>query len=111
LLQKALTIKSSDSSSGGKNELSKCISCGQAMPERSINCGNCGARLRSQSKISASLPQVPIQDTLGFPNSAADSGELSLRLQKAMRRTELLSYAVAGLAVAILGVILLLPLL
>ena len=81
------------------------------MPEGSINCGNCRAPLRSQSKISASLPQVPIQGTPEFPNSGADSGELSLRLQKAIRRTELLSYSAAGLAVAILGVILLLPLL
>jgi uncharacterized membrane protein YvbJ len=91
--------------------LSNCTRCGQAMPEGTFNCGNCGTPLRSQSKISASLPQVTIQGAPAFPNSATESGELSLRLQKAMRRTELLSYAAAGLAVAILAVILLLSLL
>jgi hypothetical protein len=109
--QKALTTKSSDSLSGGRTELSNCTSCGQTMPEGTIKCGNCGAPLRSQPKISASLPQFPIKGASGFPNSAADTGELSLRLQKAMRRTELLSYAAAGLAVAILAVILLLSIL
>ena len=93
------------------NKLSNCTSCGQAMPEGIITCGNCGAPLRSQPKIFASLPQVPIQGSPASLNAATDSGELSLRLQKAMRRTELLSYAAAGLAIAILAVILLLSLL
>ena len=90
--------------------MSNCTSCGQEMPEGIINCGNCGAPLRSQSKVSASLPQVLIQGASAYPNSAADSGELVLRLKKAMRRTELLSYAVVGLAIFILAVILLLSL-
>jgi hypothetical protein len=94
-----------------ENELSNCTSCGREMPEGTITCGNCGALLRSQPKISASLPQVTIQGVSAFPDSAADSVQLPLRLQKAMRRTELLSYATAGLAVAILAVILLLSLL
>ena len=78
------------------------------MPEGTINCGNCGAPLSAQLRISDSLHQVTIQDT---SDSVADSRELSLRLQRAMRRTELLSYAAAGLAVTILAVILLLSLL
>jgi predicted nucleic acid-binding Zn ribbon protein len=94
-----------------KKRVSNCTSCGQAIPEGTIKCGNCGTPLKSQSIISASQPQVPMQSTPVFPNSTAESGELLLRLQKAMRRTELLSYAVAGLAVAILAVILLLSLL
>jgi uncharacterized membrane protein YvbJ len=91
--------------------LSNCTICGQEMSEGTITCGNCGAPSRSKPKISASLHQVTIQGASAFPDSAADSGQLPLRLQKAMRRTELLSYAAAGLAVAILAVILLLSLL
>jgi predicted nucleic acid-binding Zn ribbon protein len=90
--------------------VSNCPSCGQAMPEGTVTCGSCRATLNSQSAtVSDSKLHVTVQGHV-FPNSA-NSSELSLRLEKAMRRTELLSYAAAGLAVAILAVILLLSIL
>jgi hypothetical protein len=49
----------------------------------------------------------------GSPTSpnTSNSGDMSLRLEKAMRRTELLSYAAAGLGVAILIVLIVISLL
>jgi hypothetical protein len=62
-----------------------CLRCGASVADGLVCCGNCGARIVS------SLPEfIPHRDELYF------------RLEKAMRRAELLSYAAAGLGVAIL---------
>jgi len=82
-----------------------CSSCGAMVFDVGENCGNCGAAINSPAtSIAASQPQVPSHETPTSP-SASSSGDMSMRLEKAMRRAELLSYAVAGLAVAILAAI------
>jgi uncharacterized membrane protein YvbJ len=63
-----------------------CPYCDAAVPEGAVNCGNCGAVINPQTSISSSQPH----------------GDMNERLRKVLRRTELLSYAAAGLGVAIL---------
>ncbi|MCJ7762520.1 zinc-ribbon domain-containing protein [Candidatus Bathyarchaeota archaeon] len=76
-----------------------CPHCGATVPEGAVYCVNCGAAINSPAaSLSTSQPQVASQGS---------SGDMSARLEKAMRRAELLSYAVAGLGVAILFVIIL----
>jgi hypothetical protein len=71
-----------------------CLSCDATVSDGAAYCSNCGA---AQS-------QVTSQGSLTSPNESG-SGDMSARLEKAMRRAELLSYAAAGLGVAILAVI------
>jgi hypothetical protein len=82
-----------------------CSHCDTTVPECVVSCGNCGAAINpTATATSIFQPQVASQGSPILPN-ASSSGDLSARLEKAMRRAELLSYAVAGLAVAILVVI------
>jgi len=81
-----------------------CPHCGATVSEGAVYCGNCEAALNSPAtSTSTSQPQVTSQESPTKPTSSS-SGELSARLEKAMRRTELLIYAAAGLGVAILVV-------
>jgi uncharacterized membrane protein YvbJ len=100
-----------------------CPHCGALVADNATTCGNCGASLQPQqlgapqssqspqpavskpfqSEASVSNPQSPAASTQ-IPSNVS-SGELSQRLEKALRRTELLSYAIIGLAVVILIVI------
>jgi uncharacterized membrane protein YvbJ len=91
-----------------------CPYCGATVPDGAIACGKCGASLVS------SQPQAytPFQSQ---PNSSGQSSgssstpwsggnydsQLSNRLQKALRRNEQLSYAVVGLSVLTLVLIIL----
>ena len=85
--------------------MSTCPHCGATVPMGSVYCGNCGAAMNSlATSISTSQPQMTSQGSPASQN-AFYSGDMSARLQKAMRRAELLGYAVAGLGVAILAVI------
>ncbi len=70
-----------------------CPQCNATVPENAAHCSNCGTTINAQA---ASQPQAAPQ---GSPDN------LSARLQKALRRTELLSYAAAGLGIAILAVL------
>lgn len=80
--------------------MSTCSNCGATVSAGLFNCGNCGAVLNSSSTpVSAFQPQVTLQ------TNNYSSGDMSLRLEKAMRRNELLSYAAAGLGVSILVVL------
>lgn len=73
-----------------------CPHCGDTVPEAAGYCGNCGTATNSPpTSISAPQPQAP-------PTSSAD---MTARLEKAIKRAELLSYAAAGLGVAILAVL------
>ena len=82
-----------------------CSSCGAMVFDVGENCGNCGAAINSPATLtSTSQPQVPSHETPTLL-SVSSSNDMSVRLEKAMRRAELLSYAVAGLAVAILAAI------
>ena len=84
---------------GGKIRVPTCPNCGATVPEGAFYCGKCGTAMKSPAKSpSASQPQMTLQ---GSPS------EMSARLEKAMRRTELLAYAAAGLGAAILFVIIL----
>jgi len=88
-----------------------CPNCGAKVSEGAVTCDNCETATNfSATSKSAAEPQVT---SLGSPSSpnASNGGDMSLRLEKAMRRTELLSYAVAGLGVAILFVLILISLL
>jgi hypothetical protein len=75
------------------------------VPYEAVYCGNCGTAINSPStSLSTSKPQVASQGSPTSPNKSS-SGDMSARLEKAMRRAELLGYAAAGLGVAILVVI------
>ena len=80
--------------------MSNCSNCGATVPAGVVNCSNCGAALNSSATpVSAFQSQVTLQANM------SSSSDMSLRLEKAMRRNELLSYAAAGLGVAILVVL------
>lgn len=82
--------------------MSTCLHCDATVPYGAVYCGNCGAAINSPAtSLSTSQPQVVSQGSPTLPN-ASSSGDMSVRLEKAMRRAELLGYAAAGLAVAIL---------
>ena len=81
-----------------------CLNCGAAVPEGTVYCGNCGAAKNSTASASISQSRVNARESTALPNSST-SGDLQSRLEKAMRRAELLSYAAVGLGVALLAVI------
>ena len=68
-----------------------CPHCSASVPEGAVCCGNCGATINSQATL--------------LSTSQPSSDDMSARLEKAMRRAELLSYAAAGLGIAILAVL------
>lgn len=76
-----------------------CEHCGATVSDGARNCDNCGTAINSNS-TSMSTSQNP-QESLTQPD-ASSSDYMILRLEKAMRRSELLGYAAAGLAIAIL---------
>jgi predicted amidophosphoribosyltransferase len=71
-----------------------CLSCDARVSDGAAYCSNCGA----------AQPQVTPRGSPASPNEPG-SDDMAARLEKAMRRAELLSYAAAGLGVAILAVI------
>lgn len=81
-----------------------CPNCGANVPDGAVYCGNCGAPINASasSMSTASKTQTYSQGAPNWPNTAS-SGDVSMRLEKAMRRAELLGYAAAGLAVLILA--------
>ena len=78
-----------------------CLNCDAKVSDRAVYCGNCGAALHSPAVSATSQPQVASSGSPA-PPKASDNVDLSERLEKAMRRAELLCYAVAGLGIAIL---------
>jgi hypothetical protein len=74
-----------------------CPHCGATVSENAVECMTCKANLNTTTAAN-SQPAV------------SRDAELTLRLEKAMRRTEQLSYAAAGLAIAILGALIVLSL-
>ena len=81
-----------------------CLNCGADVPEDAVYCDDCGAAKNSIASVSISQPRVTAQESTALPNSP-NSDDLQSRLEKAMRRAELLSYAAVGLGVALLAVI------
>jgi len=88
-----------------------CPNCGATVPDGAVYCGNCGAALNAQT---ASMSTTTQTQTFPQPTTwpkEAGSGDMQSRYEKAMRRAELLGYAVAGLAGAILVALVVLSLL
>jgi uncharacterized membrane protein YvbJ len=76
-----------------------CPNCGVTIPEEALYCSNCGTAINSPATSPSTFqPQA---------TSRESPDDMSARLEKTMRRTELLTYAAAGLAAAILFVIIL----
>jgi uncharacterized membrane protein YvbJ len=78
-----------------------CPHCGALVAEDATICRNCGASLQPQQLGAPQSSQSP-QPTVSKIPSNVSAGELPQRLEKALKRTELLSYAAIGLAVVIL---------
>ena len=86
-----------------------CPYCGATVPDGAIACGKCGASLvSSQPQTSTPFQSQPnSSDSSSSSGSTSWSGgnydsQLSTRLQKALRRNELLSYAIVGLSVILI---------
>jgi uncharacterized membrane protein YvbJ len=82
--------------------MSICPQCGAAVDNDAVVCSSCA------TLITLALPvQTKKQVDLPASNISAGSrtAELNARLEKALRRTEILSYAAAGLGLAIFAVI------
>ena len=80
-----------------------CPRCGATVPEGAVYCGNCGATLNAPTTSTSATTQTQTspQTSTTWPKEVS-SGDMQARYEKAMRRAELLVYAVAGLGVAIL---------
>ena len=83
-----------------------CPHCGATVPEGAVYCGNCGATLNS-SMISQSSTQSQASKPSTTWDTVNTSG-MQTRFERAMRRVELLGYAVAILGVAIVVVLVIL---
>ncbi|MGD0995297.1 MAG: zinc-ribbon domain-containing protein [Candidatus Bathyarchaeia archaeon] len=81
-----------------------CPQCGATVPEGAIACGNCGSPLNSSQTSSAPFQSTSTSSTTW--STRTDNSDLSTRLEKALRRTELLSYVAIGLAAVILVILL-----
>jgi uncharacterized membrane protein YvbJ len=77
-----------------------CLQCNSQVSDESVYCGNCGAAINSPATPAPTSQNQMAQGSNTLPNTA--DGDVHVRLEKAMRRTELLSYAAAGLGLAIL---------
>jgi uncharacterized membrane protein YvbJ len=80
-----------------------CPHCGATVPEGAVYCGNCGATLNAQTTFTSTTTQSQTspQTSTAWPTQVS-SGDMQVRYEKAMRRAELLGYAVAILGVVIL---------
>ncbi len=78
------------------------IECSAMVEKENAACGNCNARI----DVQATSESTPKQDAPSTTLNILDGWDMSKRLEKALRRTELLSFAAAGLGIAILVVIL-----
>ena len=88
---------------GEKFEMSACPCCGAVVAEGAVYCGNCGTVKNSTDQLSISQSRVTAQEST--PSINQPSGDLQSRLEKAMRRAEMLTYAAVGLGIALLVVI------
>lgn len=84
--------------------MSICPQCGAAVDNDTVVCSNCDALI-------ASSPSMQAEKQVDLPASNISASnrttELNARLDKALGRTKLLSYAAAGLGLAIFAVIIL----
>ncbi len=80
--------------------MSYCPQCNSNVPRGQVLCGICGATNQTPGYPPDASSEEPLA-----PQNAAANKDLYVRLEKAMRRTELLSYAAAGLGAVILLVL------
>lgn len=78
-----------------------CLKCDVKFSDGAVCCDKCGAAPNSSTLSTFSPPQVASSGSPASPKTP-DDVDLSARLEKAMRRAELLGYAVASLGIAIL---------
>ena len=81
--------------------MSTCTECGATVGKKTAICGNCNAKI----DIQATSESIPQQDASTPTLSTPNVGDMSARLEKALRRTEMLSFAAAGLGIAIFVVL------
>ncbi len=89
--------------------MSTCPQCGATLPEGEVHCSDCGEAVSNGSKPESNGQTTATQESTDLTN--VQSRDLSQRLEKAMRRNELLTYAAAGLGFALLAVIIIISLL
>ena len=84
-----------------------CSHCDTVVPEGAVYCGNCGATLNSPAVSASSIAQSQTSQPSDWSNNPnMTSGDMQARYEKAIKRTEQLSYAAAGLGIVILVVLL-----
>ena len=76
--------------------------CSATVEKKNAACSDCNAKNDIQAKSESTTKQ----GTSSTSTNILDSWDMSKRLEKALRRTELLSFAAAGLGIAILVIIL-----
>ncbi|NLF89209.1 hypothetical protein GX563_10370 [Candidatus Bathyarchaeota archaeon] len=82
--------------------MSICPQCGAAVSNDAVVCSNCDALVAPYSPVQA---EKQVDKPAANVSSSSRSAELNARLEKALRRTEILSYAAAGIGLAIFAVI------
>jgi hypothetical protein len=95
-LKKLLSIHSWRSNFG-ETGMSTCPNCGAPVTENAEYCNRCKA---------ATTPQTPTPSTV--KQTFQTTSNLAAQLEKELKRTQTLSYAAAGLGIAILAVLILL---
>ena len=79
-----------------------CPHCGATVPEGAVYCGNCGASINAPTASTYTTVQTQTSPQPTAWPKEVSNGDMQTRYEKAIRRAELLGYAVAGLGVAIL---------
>ncbi len=79
-----------------------CTECGATVSKETVTCDSCSVKIN----IQATSESASQQDESSAAQNTPDVDDMSARLEKAIRRTELLSFAAAGLGIAIIVVLL-----
>ena len=80
-----------------------CPRCGANVPEGAVYCGNCGAALSSPTTFTSTTTQSQTSSQTSTSwSKETSSSDMQQRFEKAMKRTEQLTYAAVGLGIVIL---------
>ena len=82
-----------------------CPKCGATVPEGATTCSYCGSPLTTQQASPTTVQSTPMSSSTW--SIGTDNSDTSARLEKALRRSELLTYAAIGLGIVIAIIILL----
>ena len=82
----------------------ECANCGAVVNEEDLFCPRCGRALKPGLSASTSPrpPVQPVPDSVPLPVRSVPPYESLVRLERAWRRVERLSYVVLGLSVILL---------